>query len=217
MKKTKTLAPIALASVVTQRSPAEERAEELTSAIKSELRSVAQSFWRVGRGLHEIQASSLFRVLGYETFADYVTDRLSFEASQAYKLVRVASSYFQEDAEALGLERAAALIPYAKLLNTDPGLLVRENVRIGDRPVVVASKRDIQKAAADVRVELEKRHARAPAVREQKRAEKAIHQGLRVALKGAALPAPISVRFDPRNGEVIVRLPRKPLASRFPT
>lgn len=203
------------AYIVAQRSPEEERAEQLTSQIKKELAFVTQSFWRIGSALNEMQTTRLYRPLGYDTFADYVTGRLDVELSQAYKLARVASFYFQEDAEAVGLERAAALIPYAKLLKKDPGLLIRENVEIGGKLVVEASKRDIQLAAAGVRREIERRDGYLPAKRKQKRAEKAIHDGLRTALKRAALPRPISVRFDPRNGDIIVRLPQGPLARRF--
>lgn len=217
MKKSRVPArvPHRVPEVVIAASPEEQRAEDLTLAIRQELASVAQSFWRVGCALREVQEGGLHRVLGYESFSDYVTDRLSFEVSQAYKLVRVASSYFQEDAEMLGLERAAALIRYAKLLDVDPGQLVRENAHVGDKLVVAASKRDIQVAAASLRAELKKRARRGADMRAQKRVEKAIHEGLATAMKRAKLPLPLSVRIDAKSGEVVVRLPQKPLATRF--
>jgi hypothetical protein len=217
MKKERTPArvPHWVPEVVMAASPEERRAEDLTRVIKQELASVAQSFWRVGCALREIQGAELHRALGYASFSDYITDRLSFEVSQAYKLVRVASSYFQEDAEALGLERAAALIRYAKLLNVDPGQLVRENAQVGDKLVVAASKRDIQAAAASLRAEMKKRLRRGAALRAQRLLEKSIQVGLAAALKRAKLPPPSSVRIDPRSGDVVIRLPQKPLASRF--
>lgn len=203
------------AQLVPVPSADERRAEELTAAIADDLKVVMQSFWRIGRALDEVLQKRLFAVLGYDTFSDYVSGRLGVERAQAYKIVRVATYYFQEDAEALGLERAAALIPYAKLLKTDPGLLVREKALVGDKPIAEATKRDIVSAAASVRAEFKRRGARSLRGREQKHAENAVHDGVRAALVKAGLPRPVNVRFDAKTGELLVRLPSRALFERF--
>ncbi len=200
---------------VARPTPEHERAEELTANIKADLDGLKQAFWRIGRALHEVMEKRLFISLGYTSFRDYVAERLDFEREQAYKTIRVARSYFEEDAVQLGLERAAALLPYAKLVKVDPGLLVRENAMVGDKPVVSATKREIATAAAEVRAAIKKRQSRAPAAREQKQAETAVHQGLRDLLKAAALPHPVRIHFDAKTGEVIIRMPGRPLLEHF--
>jgi len=205
----KTLAPTVIVS------PEVARAEELTAAIVADLGTVTQSFWRIGRGLHELLDQRLYQHLGYATFRAYCEARLSCEIGQAYKTVRVVRSFFQEDAEKIGLERAAALITYAKLLKTDPGNLVRENILVGDKPLVTASKRDILAAAARERDRLARLRARAPAPRQINRENKRIAALLRGAIKQAGLPRPARVEVDLHSDEVVIRLPRKALVERL--
>jgi hypothetical protein len=214
-KRTRNRRSSTIHAQLTVSDPETARAEELTAAIVRELGGVKQAFWRIGEHLHEIAEKRLFLRLGFASFRAYVQARLECEVAQAHKMVRVVRAYFREDAEQMGLERAAALITYAKVAKTDPGLLVRENVQMGDTAVAEASKRDILAAAAALRRDQAKRTARAPAARSAKRVTEAIDHGLRRSLADGGLARPVSIRFDRRRREFVVRFALAPLAARF--
>ncbi|MFO0747092.1 MAG: hypothetical protein U1F43_15725 [Myxococcota bacterium] len=200
-----------IASIDTLRA----RAEELTAGVVADLGLVASTFWSIGEKLHELVDQRLYRALGYSTFAEYVEARLDVAIAQAYKMVRVVRSYTRVDAERIGLERAVALIPYAKLVRTDPGLLVREDARIGDVPVSEASRRHIERAAAERRAAIAARRARAPAARQAKRDTRRAIDGVRGLLAEAGIGR-IKVEHASGDDAIVVRIPRRALLRLFP-
>ncbi len=190
------------------------RAEELTAELVRDLRQAAESFWAIGERLHEIQSKRLFVALGYDTFPAYVTARLDVALSQAKKMIRIVRNYVMHDATAIGLERAAALIPYAKLVRTDPGLLVREKHALGDTSVLEASKREIVAATSALRAELRKKKGRAPASRLLAQENKLIAQGLQALLVAEGARAS-KITQNARTCEFVIRVPRAALRKRF--
>jgi len=195
--------------------PQRARAEELTAAVIAELGLVASTFWSIGEKLHELIDERLYQALGHSTFAEYVEQRLDVAIAQAYKMVRVVRNYTRGDAERIGLERAVALIPYAKLLGTDPGLLVRDNALVGDVPVSEVSRRDIQRAAAERRAEAERRRSRAPAARQEAQATRRAVDGVRKLLAAAGI-AHTKAAHVASADEIVIRIPRSTLLKRFP-
>ncbi len=111
----------------------------------------------IGERLHEIQNKRLFEALGYATFPAYAAARRDVALSQAKKMFRIVRNYAMVDAIAIGLERAAALIPYAKLLRTDPGRLVGEKRVLGDTTVLETSTLENIAATTALRAELEEK------------------------------------------------------------
>ena len=163
----------------------------LTNAIRQDFEQATSLFWGIGEKLAAIIARKLFAELEYPSFQAYLDGELSVAATQAYKMVRVVRHFVRADAERLGLECADALIPYAKELRVDPGLLVRENALVGDKPVTAASVRDIRGAVQAVRAATRERLDRAPARRAKKREAKALLQALRAVLVDAQLGRPV--------------------------
>lgn len=190
------------------------RAEELTAELVRDLRRAAEAFWAIGERLHEIQSKRLYAALGYDTFPAYVTARLDVALSQAKKMIRIVRHYVMDDATAIGLERAAALIPYAKLVRTDPGLLVREKRALGDTTVLEASKLAIVAATSALRAELRKKRGRAPALRLVAQENKLIERGLQALLVAEGARA-TRITLNARTGEFVIRVPRAQLRRRF--
>lgn len=213
MKRSLVKAPVTAPTRQTW-TPEQARAEELTAALVEDLRQAAETFWTIGERLHEIQDGRLFEALGYATFGDYVAARLDVGLSQAKKMVRIVRNYVMQDATAIGLERAAALIPYAKLVRTDPGILVREKRSLGETTVLEASRRDIDAATAALRAELRKKKGRAPAHRLVAQENKLIVQGLRALLTSEGTRA-TRITLNARTGEFVIRVPRLDLRKRF--
>ena len=199
-----------------QRGISEERAraERLTAELVRDLRRSAETFWSIGERLHEIQSKRLFAALGYENFPSYVAARLDVALSQAKKMIRIVRNYVMDDATAVGLERAAALIPYAKLVREDPGILVREKRPLGETTVIDASKVEILAATTALRSELRRRKGRAPASRLVAQENKLIVDRLRALLvsEGAR---PTKISLNAHTDEFVVRVPRARLHKAF--
>ena len=191
-----------------------DEATRLTQAILDRLRNITGAFWEIGTILERIQGEKLYAAMGYASFRAYVDGVLSVAATQAYMMIRVVRAYTRSDAESLGLERAAGLITYAKTLGDeiDPGLLVRENATIGDKPARVASLRDIQAAVRAQREAMSAKKRRSPRERMKKREDDAIAAGLRAAHKAQSLGRGV---VEVRDDEVVVRFSRAALARRF--
>ncbi len=167
------------------------QAIHLTNDIRRDFTQATALFWGIGKKLETLVERKLFAELGYSSFQAYLDGELSVAASQAYKMVRVVRHFVRADAERVGLECADALIPYAKELRVDPGILVRENALVGDKPVTDATVRDIRNAAKAVRAATRQRLDRSPARRAKKREVKALLQALRAVLAKAQLGRPV--------------------------
>jgi hypothetical protein len=186
-----------LVAVVDDAADRRRQAIELTNGIRQDFKQATKLFWGIGQKLEVVLERKLFTELGYTRFLSYRDGELALAATQAYKMVRVVRHFVRADAERLGLECADALIPYAKQLRVDPGLLVRENALVGDKPITVATVRDIRGAARAARAATRARLDRAPAAREKKREAKALLRALRTALAEARLGRPaITVAAD---------------------
>lgn len=191
---------------------ARARAKALTAEIVADLQIITRTFWDIGARLEEVRDGQLFRALGYETFVDYIDAELGVEATQAYKMVRIVKSYVRGDAELIGLERAAALIRYARHAGVDPGLIVRENRAVGDKPVRDATVREITVAANDASAEKRKAASRSPRVREKNKETRVLADGLRgLLLKGGIRGARVTADRD----DLIIRVPRRAAHKRF--
>lgn len=195
-------------------NPERIRAEELTQEIADDLRVVGDTFWRIGERLHEIQQKRLYTTLGYETYTEYIQGRLDVALSQAKKMVRIVRNYVQGDAQALGLERAYALIGYAEAVGEDPGLLVRKKAKLGEATILEASKRDILEATKRVRAETSKRRGRSEAARRVAREHKAIREGIEQSLGREGLRAH-TVVWNQRDDEFVVRMNADQMRRRY--
>ena len=197
-KSSKALVQTATApAIVVRADDRRGQAIRLTNGIRQDFKQATALFWGIGEKLEALIERKLFAELGYPSFQAYLDGELAVAATQAYKMVRVVRHFVRADAERLGLECADALIPYAKELRVDPGILVRENALVGDKPVAVATVRDIRGAVKAVRAATRQRLDRAPARRAKKREAKALVQALRAALAKAQLGRPaITVAKD---------------------
>ncbi|MFO0745090.1 MAG: hypothetical protein U1F43_05345 [Myxococcota bacterium] len=191
-----------------------DEATRLTQVVVDRLRDITGAFWEIGNVLERIQSQKLYAALGYDSFRSYVDGALGVATTQAYMMIRVVRAYTRSDAESLGLERAAGLITYAKALGgtVDPGLLVRENAPVGDKPARVASLRDIQAAVRAQREARSAKRRRSPRERLRKREADAIAAGLRAAHRAQDLGRGV---VEVRDDEVVVRFSREALARRF--
>lgn len=184
------------------------RAETLTDSIIVDLATLAQTFWQIGEKLHEIIDDRLFVSLGFDDFGDYVEARLGVAIAQAYKMVRVVRNYARGDAEKLGLERATSLVRYAKHVGVDPGELVREDAVVGDKPVSLASVRDIDLAARAVYLAKKAARSRAPAARAVKREDRRMTEELAALLASQNIRG---ARITVAKGDLVIRLDRAKL------
>jgi hypothetical protein len=185
-----------------------------TKTIVARLCEVSGAFWEIGQVLGRIRDERLYAAMHYESSRAYVDGELSVVATQAYMMIRIVRSYTRADAEALGLERAAGLITYAKTVGggVEPGRLVREDLPVGGKTARSASLRDIQAAARAEREAKRKKLRASPAARRLQKEATRIAAGLRAIHRGAALGrGAIEVRED----EVLVRFSRRTLAQRF--
>jgi hypothetical protein len=162
----------------------------LTHAIRDDFKAATGLFWQIGDKLQAVVERKLFGELGYSSFAQYLANEFAVAATQAYKMIRVVRNFVQKDAERVGLECADMLIPYAKQLGTDPGLLVREDALIGDKPVSQSTVRDLRRALRGVRGQRSAKRARTPAARQAKKRTEGIVKGLRASLAEAKLGRP---------------------------
>lgn len=187
---------------------ARSEAIALTDAIKTGLRTVAQTFWDIGDNLRRVRERSLYRALAYESFDAYVRSELGVQVRQALKMLRVVRSYTRSDASEIGLERSAALIRlcHARGGGTEPGEVIRANAEIAPGiPVRSATVDQIDAAARAAKHAHAIRLGRAPAARQTAREERAEVSRLRKTLAAAGFPR---AKITLRGTDAHVVLPR---------
>lgn len=162
--------------------PRRAHAEALTASVLQDLQTAKQTFFSIGEKLHEMQTKRLYDTLGYPDFRTYINDRFDVAAAQAYKMIQVVRNFVRADAEKLGVERAVKLIRYAKLARVDPGLLVREDRLVGEKPVSATTIQDVARAIGDLRKAMRQRTSRTGHARARRREDQAIEAHLRDVL-----------------------------------
>ena len=186
----------------------------LTDAIKLDLRSIGALFWEVGEKLRRVSDERVYTQLGYATFREYLDGELSVSARQAFKMVAIVRAYVRDDAEAIGFERGAALITYARAHGSavDPGQLVRDDAAIGDKPISACSVRDLRAAAMEARRQRLLSRSRSQAARSEARRVKEVVQALRRFAGEHDLGR---VKIVKRKGIVVLHLTYEHLDKRF--
>jgi hypothetical protein len=158
--------------------------ERLVREVLVRREHVTANFYAMGLALRELSRPERYRdELGFQTFEDLVEQRYLTSKMTAAKLIAVASTFPEDQAVQLGVEKGYALIRYASIEHDARYAVVmfEKNEKIGGEPVLVASVRDINEAAKRKRESL--REPRAPSDDETtaRRAARATQAGLRRA------------------------------------
>lgn len=175
----------------------------LIAEVRRDLEGVARLFYAMGERLRRILDEELYRVVGYETFAECVASEFSVALRQVSKMIGIARTYVKSDAERAGVERAYALIGYCEALGdgTEPGQIVREDRLVGELPFSASSVRDIVAATRALKATRRRDPRKVAAAREAK----ALGQEVRSALHAAGF-ARASVKVSGKT--VRIEFPR---------
>lgn len=130
-----------------------KRGQALLDLIARRAARMTEDFYEVGKALKELLHKKLYVALGFSSFEAMLDAQGIVGATQARKLIEVASRMPLETALGLGLEKAFALTRYADAtpdLDT-PELLVARGGTIGGKPVATLSKRAIEEETKKLR------------------------------------------------------------------
>lgn len=158
----------------------------LLREIREDLGALARTFWEIGVKARRLRDEKGHAALGYASFDECVEAELGVSMRQLRKMLAVVHWFGREDATAIGFERAAALITYSRVVDVDPGTIVREDAPVDGVPVSQASVRHIKQAALTARKE-RRAHSRTAAAKAVAREEKALVAHVRQAIGQAAL------------------------------
>ncbi len=114
---------------------------------------IARDFWQLGRVLVTMRDEGVHAALGFDSFEALASQRLGIAKTTAWKLMAVAEQLPRAKAIALGVEKAHALIAYAKATPEDDSArgLAAADATIGGRRLSQASVREVGDAAAQRR------------------------------------------------------------------
>ncbi|APS00053.1 hypothetical protein [Pajaroellobacter abortibovis] len=73
--------------------------------IKKLRKNLSKRFWEIGSILKDIQSRKLYAAKGYGTFESFLEREVSLGKTTSLRLVRIASLFFKEPAQACGFER----------------------------------------------------------------------------------------------------------------
>lgn len=73
------------------------RAVTLDKRIKANSHAMEDCFWEVCKGLKEMRDGKLYKELGYQNFEDYSRNEIGISRVQAYKYVKIAETYSDEN------------------------------------------------------------------------------------------------------------------------
>lgn len=73
------------------------RAVTLDKRIKANSLAMEDCFWEVCKGLKEMRDGKLYKELGYQNFEDYSQNEIGISRVQAYKYVKIAETYSDEN------------------------------------------------------------------------------------------------------------------------
>jgi LmbE family N-acetylglucosaminyl deacetylase len=127
------------------------RAEALIAAIARKRPRIATTFYDVAQHLDALRRANLHRALGYASFDAMLRARGLFSPTQARKLVAVARALPREVAQALGSERASAVVAYAAAVGGDAAQLLAAGHRVGAVALADATPRALREAARGAR------------------------------------------------------------------
>lgn len=181
------------------------RLADLLALIRRRVIDVVEWFYDIGEALDEIVEHKLYAAAGHQSLGAFLEAEELLSLSQANKLIAVVRAVPREQALAVGLERAYALVTYAKATPEadSAGGLVAQNANVGGKPAKEASVRGIMGAAREVRAKTKPERAPTSAEREAMKAKRALEDALRRHLRGAGIN-----RADIKVGEsqVIITL-----------
>jgi hypothetical protein len=186
----------------------------LTDAIRSDLDTLARTFWDIGAKLARIKQGALYEVLGYASFQEYATGEFRVKLRQVEKMMTIARAYGRTDAIELGVERSAALIAYCRVLRpaVDPGALVRSDALVGEQPLSACTVADILAATEALKAKARATIAARPSARAEARDAKALAQAFHGFARASKLGrAKVVVQGD----EVVIRFSRAALKARL--
>jgi hypothetical protein len=129
------------------------RARSLIALIQRRKQRITEDFYDVGEALRELLRKKLYKPLGHASFEALLGAHDIMSPAQARKLVSLVEHVPRDEALSLGQEKAYELVAYtAATPDADvPAELVRDDAKIGDKPLSKASVREIRVAAKQAR------------------------------------------------------------------
>jgi hypothetical protein len=201
-KRTTASAVRTLAAKAAQKSHAgATRAESLIALILRRKQRITEDFFEIGEALREISRKKLFVPIGYESFDELLAKRGLMGPTQARKLIAIVDAYTRDQALALGLEKAFAVITYAAATPARevPQLVLATG--IGGKSVDALTAREITQRAEKIRAKKGPPENVTPAEREARAAASAWQAALR---KGGLRSAIASVHH--LHGELVAEV-----------
>lgn len=133
------------------------RLSALEQQIREQYAEAARNLWRIGRALAEVRDEELWRDAGHTGFDVWLQATALLGRSTAYKAMRIASEFSEDQAARFGTEKLAAGIRLLSVSAQEeqPGDLLAGSVPIRNRdgtfdsvPFIEASPAQIHQAAA---------------------------------------------------------------------
>ena len=147
----------ALARSKADRPKKASRLDRKTAKIHEYMAEVGRYFYKIGKALAEVRDGRLF-LEKHGTFDEYLSSEVSIARSTAYKFIRIATTFQEDVAERVGVERLEASLGYLDATPEDdspddlPGMKIRVKTADGTlvKPILDASLRDIEQATKEV-------------------------------------------------------------------
>ena len=157
-----------------------KRAEDLLALIARRKSRILDDFYDIGEALVELKKKKLFAALGFPSFEAMLDTRDVLGHTQAYKLIAVVTQLPRARAMELGQERAYALAALAAATpeHETAGELIETGLRVRGKTenVTKMSRRDLERAAREVRPRAKKDEARRAADAEARACEKKLRK-----------------------------------------
>lgn len=192
------------AEAVDASSAASKRALELVELVRRRMARISEDFYDMGVALRELATPRLYTAVGCRTFDDLLR-KYTLGRSQAYEAMAVVKAFpSREEAIALGLTKASAILHYASATRKhDLPQLITQSGRLAGKKLSAMSARDIDAETARVR---KIQRAKGPPTEREVRASRAARELSRWMRSRGGRPARVEAHEDHRDAWIDVRI-----------